>query len=37
VRLTDKNKEEFRIYSCKDVKVLKAGNGKKSKDNAEEA
>ena len=37
VRLTDKNKEEFRIHSCKDVKVLKAGNGKKSKDNAEEA
>ncbi len=36
VRLSEKNKEEIRIYSCKDVKVLKVGNGKKVKENSEE-
>ena len=36
VRLTDKNKEEIRVYACKDVKVLKVGNGKKSKENNDE-
>lgn len=36
VRLSDKNKEDIRVYSCKDVKVLKVGNGKKVKENSEE-
>lgn len=37
VRITDKNKEEIRLYSCKDVKVLKVGNGKKAKDHSEDS
>ena len=37
VRITDKNKEEIRLYSCKDVKVLKVGNGKKVKDHSEDS
>ncbi|MBQ8269069.1 MAG: stage 0 sporulation family protein [Clostridia bacterium] len=37
VRITDKNNEEIRLYSCKDVKVLKVGNGKKAKDHSEDS
>lgn len=36
VKLADKGKEDIRIYSCKDVTVLKVGNGKKHKENTEE-
>ncbi len=36
VRLTDKTKEDIRLYSCRDVKVLKVGNGKRVKDNDNE-
>ena len=35
VRLSDKNKEDIRLYACKDVKVLKVGNGKRVKDENE--
>lgn len=36
VRLNDKNKEDVRVYSCADIKVLKVGNGKRVKDTSEE-
>ncbi|MBP3591850.1 MAG: stage 0 sporulation family protein [Clostridia bacterium] len=36
VRLSEKSKEDIRLYSCKDVKVLKVGNGKRVKDAPEE-
>ena len=32
VRLSETNKEDIRLYSCKDIKVLKVGNGKRVKD-----
>lgn len=36
VRLSDKGKEDIRLYACRDVKVLKVGNGRRVKDIANE-
>lgn len=36
VRLSDKGKEDIRLYSCHDVKVLKVGNGKRVRDTENE-
>ncbi len=36
VRLSNKNKEDIRLYACADVKVLKVGNGKRVRDTNEQ-